>query len=207
LNPSDEANELLKSIQRVVFDFNEDRYMLLEYLIPILDGCKAALNVNVTQALNLEKFSEEQFETHLESTDSAFKELAICMRVSNSEEEYNLDFNEGIATITEEMEEPNVFIIGSYESLILVLDADPKTSLKNLLGDEIKILSHESQDAIDAIGFLCFSELYRVASSGVDPTNLESEDADSVIAATATELITSTLKRWIEIQVSDQPSP
>ena len=191
MNPSDEANELLKSIQRVVFDFNEDRYMLLEYLIPILDGCKAALNVDVTQALKIGKFSEEQFVRHLESTDSAFKELAICIRVSNSEE----------------MEEPNVYIIGSYDSLTLVLDADPKTSLKNLLGDEIKIISHESQDAIDAIGFLCFSELYRVASSGVDPTNLESEYADSVIAATATELITSTLKKWIEIQVSDQPSP
>ena len=40
--------------------------MLMEYLGPVVDGCRAALNVSIEKAEDLRKMSEDDFEDHCE---------------------------------------------------------------------------------------------------------------------------------------------
>ncbi len=207
MSSSDDESAFAKALNRLIYDINQDQYMLMEFLIPVVDGCRAALNVKIGEAKSLDNVTEEQFQQYMDTTVESYKELVLGITELESDEKYYLVFDEGQVSIEEEVDEPNVVILAPADAMISILDADPKISIAELLKDQLQILAHDPQDAIEAIGFLCFPELQRVARSGADPTNLESEDADTIITQTATELVTGVLKHWIDIQLSNQAMP
>ncbi len=202
LNDADDESEFLKALKRTIFEINQDQYMIMEYLGPVVDGCRAALNVNIKDATSLDEITDTQFEKFMEETSESFSDITIRMNDIDTNEVLTLSFVDGQVEFDDETEEPNVYILASTNVMLTILDADPRASLVDLLSGSLEIIAHDSQDAIEAIGFLCFPALQRAASLGIDPSNLESEDADSIITSTATELVTSALKQWIDVQIN-----
>ncbi|MEE8182507.1 MAG: hypothetical protein V3T87_04265, partial [Candidatus Thorarchaeota archaeon] len=56
-------------------------------------------------------------------------------------------------------------------------------------------------DVVEALGFLCFPSLLKMARSGIDPSSLLSEDADSIIIAAASNLVTQMVRKWVDAQL------
>ena len=65
MHNDDKPKTLEMSLRHISQNINNDRFMLMEYLGPVVDGCKAALNVSVEKARDLHKMSEEDFEQHI----------------------------------------------------------------------------------------------------------------------------------------------
>jgi hypothetical protein len=57
-------------------------------------------------------------------------------------------------------------------------------------------------DVVEGLGFLCYPSLLRVAKSGVDPSSLLVDDADSVIMATASDLVVKMIRKWIDVSLA-----
>ena len=64
-----------RSLRRLSSDINVDRFMLMEYLGPIVDGCRSALRVSVDKAKQLHNMSEDEFETFLEEQNISLEKL------------------------------------------------------------------------------------------------------------------------------------
>ena len=62
---------LEKRLKYIVENMQVDRFMLLEYLVPVIDGCRAALNVSIDQAKSLEKMSESEFDEYMTTADNS----------------------------------------------------------------------------------------------------------------------------------------
>jgi hypothetical protein len=176
--------------------------MLMEYLGPVVDGCRAALNVSIANAKLLHKMSEDDFEEHMSSVTDSYKDLTICLRTSDIGDEYSVVFDRGKAVVYDECVEPDVVITTDEETLISICDSDPKVSPYDVLGTRLGITGSDNLDIVEGLGFLCYPTLLRIAKSGVDPSSLLSEDADSVIMAAASDLVIKMIRKWIDVCLS-----
>ncbi|MHA1135055.1 MAG: hypothetical protein ACTSSE_01055 [Candidatus Thorarchaeota archaeon] len=192
---------LEKRLSQIAKSINEDRFMLMEYLGPVVDGCSAALNVSLTRARTLDEISENEFEKLMSDTDDSFKEIGFCFKATDVDEEVSLVFAKGIPEVLDECFEPNVVIQGKMETLLTILDSDSKVSPPELLGIEIEIEGLDSLDVVQGLGLLCYPSLLRVARSGIDPSSILSEDADTVIMASASDLVVKMIRKWIDSQL------
>jgi hypothetical protein len=190
---------MLKLLAR---EMNHDKYMLMEFLGPIVDGCRAALSVSVEKAQVMHQLSEEEFEAYMDSTEQSFKDITICFRAEDIDESHSLVFDSGEAYAFEDCAEPDVVLAGPERLLMSLLDADSDVSPIDELGNGLMIVGNESSSIVEGLGVLCFTPLLRVARSGVDPSSLLSEDADSVILAAASDLVSKIVKRWIDVQTA-----
>lgn len=175
--------------------------MLMEYLGPVVDGCRAALNVSVENAQNLHKLSETDFEEHISSVPDSFRDLTICLKVTDTGEEYSIVFDRSKTTVYDECIEPDVVVLGDYNTLFALCDSDPKLYPPEVLGSQIEVVASDNLDIVEGLGFLCYPSLLRVAKSGVDPSSILSEDADSVIMAAASDLVVKMIRKWIDISI------
>jgi hypothetical protein len=178
----------------------------MEYLGPVVDGCRAALNVSVEKAQVLHKMSDEDFEEHISSVPDSYRDLTICLKTTDTGDEYSIVFDRGQTTVFDECVEPDVVILGENDLLVALCDSDPKISPPEVLGVNLNVSATDNLDIVEGLGFLCYPSLLRVAQSGVDPSSILSEDADSVIMATASDLVVKMIRKWIDIslQVSDE---
>ena len=193
---------LEKRLRQIANDIEQDRFMLMEYLGPVVDGCRAALNVSVERARTLDEISENEFENYMTKIDDSFKNIGICFKATNTDEEAAIVFTRGRPEVLDECVELNVVILGKLEMLLTVLDSDSKVSPPDLLGTEIEIEGEDSLDVVQGLGLLCYPSLLRVAQSGIDPSSILSEDADTVIMATATDLVVKMIRKWIDFQLA-----
>lgn len=194
---------LEKRLRQIAQDIEKDRFMLMEYLGPVVDGCRAALNVGINRAQTLTEISEREFENLMSTTDDSYKNIGICFKTTDTDEEVSIVFNKGMPEVFDECIEPNVVILGKLDTLLTSLDSDSKISPPDLLGSEIKIEGEDSLDIVEGLGLLCYPSLLRVARSGIDPSSILSEDADTVIMATASDLVVKMIRKWIDIQITD----
>jgi hypothetical protein len=199
MHNDDKPKTLEMSLRHISQNINNDRFMLMEYLGPVVDGCRAALNVSVEKARDLHKMSEEDFEQQISSVPDSYRDLTICLKVSDSSEEFSIVFDRGKTTVYDECIEPDVVIVGDYDTLFAICDSDPKLSPPEVLGSSLKITASDNLNLVEGLGFLCYPSLLRVAQSGVDPSSLLSEDADSVIMVAASDLVVKMIRKWIDI--------
>jgi putative sterol carrier protein len=199
MHNDDKPKTLEMSLRHISQNINNDHFMLMEYLGPVVDGCKAALNVSVEKARDLHKMSEEDFEQHISSVPDSYRDLTICLKVSDASEEFSIVFDRGKTTVYDECVEPDVVIVGDYDTLYAICDSDPKLSPPEVLGSSLKITASDNLNLVEGLGFLCYPSLLRVAQSGVDPSSLLSEDADSVVMAAASDLVVKMIRKWIDI--------
>jgi len=202
VSEDDRPKSLEKSLHHLSQSINRDQFMLMEYLGPVVDGCRAALNVSIEKAQTLHKMTEEEFEQHMSSVSNSFEDITICLKTSDTNDEYSIVFDRGKTSVFDECIEPDVVIVGENNTLIAICDSDPKIIPYEVLGKRMEISGNDNLDIVEGLGFLCYPSLLRVAESGVDPSSLLSEDADSVIMATASDLVVKMIRKWIDISLS-----
>jgi hypothetical protein len=197
-----QSKSIVRLLRYISQNINTNQYMLMEYLGPVVDGCRAALNVSIANAKLLHKMSEDDFEEHMSSVTDSYKDLTICLRTSDIGDEYSVVFDRGKAVVYDECVEPDVVITTDEETLISICDSDPKVSPYDVLGTRLGITGSDNLDIVEGLGFLCYPTLLRIAKSGVDPSSLLSEDADSVIMAAASDLVIKMIRKWIDVCLS-----
>jgi hypothetical protein len=193
---------LLQSVHLMVKEINEDRYMLMEYLVPTIDGSRAALKVSLEQARAVHKISDSEFEEYLDSTDPSLHDVTICFTATDVNEQCSIVFEGGHAKAYEECIEPDVHISGDEATLTTLLDSDSKASPVEDLGEKYFVEGVEPSTILEGLGFMCFAPLLRTARTGVDPSSLLSEDADSIILASASDLVVKIIKKWLDLQLT-----
>jgi len=198
---NDQKSSLEKSLRQITHDINVDKFMLMEYLRPVVDGCRAALNISIEKAQTLHQISDDEFESYMTSTTDSFQDIGICFKTSDTGEEFMFTFEHGRAKIFDGCIEPDVVITADEATLQGVLDSDPNLVPPDLLGTKIHIAGADPQDVVEGLGLLCYPSLLRIARSGIDPSSILSEDADTVIMATASDLVTKMIRKWIDIQL------
>ncbi len=191
-------HSLERSLTQLAHDINIDKFMLMEYLGPIVDGCCAALNVSLDKARNLHKMSDSEFEEYMSMSAGSFEDISFCFKATDTEEEYSLVFDRGRVKVFDECIEPDAVITSTFGHLAKVLDADPNVSITESLGSTVSVSGLDSTVIVQALGFLCYPTLLRMARSGVDPSSLMSDDADSIILAAASDMVTKMVKKWID---------
>ena len=192
---------LERSLRDVSDDINRDQYMLMEYLIPVIDGCRAALRVDVSKASNLHKLQDSEFREYIDGIEQSFNALTICFRAKDTGEICSIVFEEGQSTVFDECVEPDVVVVCDSAILLDLLDPDSQALPTDVLGSKVQVSGNESQEVLEALGFLCFTPLLRMARSGIDPSSLLAEDADSMIMAAASDLVTKMVGKWISSQL------
>ena len=192
---------LEKRLRFIAQNMKEDNFMLLEYLVPVIDGCRAAMNVSIDRARSFEKISDNEFDEYMSSTDNSFRDVGFCFKATDMEEEISLVFLKGKASVYDECLESSVMIRAKLATLLTLLDSDSKLSPVELLGSELEVDGEDTQDVVQGLGLLCYPSLLRIAKSGVDPSSLLSEDADSVIMAAASDLVVKMIRKWIDLQL------
>ena len=175
----------------------------MEYLGPVVDGCRAALNVSLEEAMNLHELSEEKFEEYMQSTMESFKNITLCFRATDTDEFASIVFSHGKPQVFDECVEPDVEILAKYDVLLDLLDTDSKIIPSDRLGTEVLVRGVDSLNVVQGLGLLCYPSLLRVAQSGIDPSSLLSEDADAIIMAAASDLVIKMIRKWIDIQVKE----
>ena len=192
---------LLARLQKLSIEINEDRYMLMEYLGPIVDGCQAAFNVSIEEAHNLEKITEQDFLNHMDASGDSFQEITICFEANDCKEQCAIVFYDGTAKTSEVCENPNVIVRSRLDLLLDLLDPDSKLSPVALLGVSLEVTGNDVSEVVEGLGLLCYPSLLRMAISGVDPSSLLSQEADTIILAAASDLVTKLIQKWIGLQL------
>ncbi len=128
------------------------------------------------------------------------------MKVTDIDEEYSIVFDKGKTSVHTECFEPDVAIVSDHSTLLGLFNSDPKLSPPDVLGTKLKISGSDSLDIVEGLGFLCYPSLLRVAKSGIDPSSILSEDADSVIMVAASDLVVKMIRKWIDTQLSAHDS-
>ena len=205
MNEDDEKRflTLTRRLRNIASNIQQDQYMLMEYLGPVVDGCRAALNVSLEEAEHLYELSEERFEEYMQTTLESFRNLTICFRATDTDEIASLVFDNGKPQVFEECIEPDVEIIAPNNILLDLLDSNSKVAPSDRLGSDVQISGEDSLDIVQGLGLLCYPSLLRIAQSGIDPSSLLSENADAVIMAAASDLVIKMIRKWIDIQVKD----
>ena len=194
---------LERRLRSIANNIQQDSYMLMEYLGPVVDGCRAALNVSLEEAMNLHELSEEKFEEYMQSTMESFKNITLCFRATDTDEFASIVFSHGKPQVFDECVEPDVEILAKYDVLLDLLDTDSKIIPSDRLGTEVLVRGVDSLNVVQGLGLLCYPSLLRVAQSGIDPSSLLSEDADAIIMAAASDLVIKMIRKWIDIQVKE----
>ncbi|MFX1439868.1 MAG: hypothetical protein ACFFFD_06425, partial [Promethearchaeota archaeon] len=114
-------------------------------------------------------------------------------------DEYSIVFDGGLTKVYDECIEPDVVISSDFETLMDLLDSDARISPHELLRGRLQVAGADAMEIVEALGFLCYPSLLRMARVGVDPSSLLSEDADAVIIAAASEMVTRMVREWIDI--------
>ncbi len=194
----DEKKNLRLVLKGFAHELNTDRFMLMEYLSPVVDGCRAALSVSVEKAVQFHSISDVEIEELIDATEMSFMNLTVCFESEDTEEVISLVFEDGEAFSYEECVEPDLKFIGPERILLEILDSDSKISVVETLGKSIRVEGIDPSIIIEGLGLLCYPPLLKMARSGVDPSSLLSEDADAIILAAASELVTEIVKAWID---------
>ncbi|MHA1576931.1 MAG: hypothetical protein ACTSU3_06185 [Candidatus Thorarchaeota archaeon] len=171
--------------------------------MPIVDGCRAAFNIDIEKAQNVHSIKESDFERYLNPAQQSLSDITICFKTEDTHDIVSLVFQSGTARVYDECVEPDVVINGNRQILIQLLDSDSKISPSENLGVSYSISGTNWSSIVETLGLLCFPPLLRVARSGIDPSSILSENADSVIMAAASELVTEIVNRWISLRVSE----
>jgi hypothetical protein len=171
----------------------------MEYLAPVVEGCQAAFRVNVDQARNIRKLTDDEFEHLVDTGEQAFRDLTLCFRSKDTDEVYSIVFTDWKPAVFDECLEPDVVITAGREILIDILDSDAKNLPVDLLGKELDVEGINTQVVVEGLGFLCYPSLLRIARSGVDPSSLLAEDADSIIMAAASDFVTNLVQSWVKM--------
>lgn len=198
---SEQSKNLQESLKSLSIETNEDSFMLMEYLGPVVDGCKAAMNVSVEDATALDNMSDSKFEHYMHLAEDSFRDLDICFESVDTSRQYTFIFAGGESDVHEGCTKADVTIRCLEDTLVELLDPDSKLLPTEVLGDELKVTGEDPSQIIEALGLLCLPTLLRTARSGVDPTSLLAEDADSVIMAAASDLVTKMVKKWIDTRM------
>jgi len=180
---------------------NHDQFMILEYLGPIVDGVRAALSLTVDKAKMLNTISDSEFEEYMDSTEQSFSDLTICFNSLDFEQTHSLVFDSSQIFAYEECVEPDVVISGNERLLVSLLDADSDISPIDEMGRGFKVLGNDNSNVVEALGVLCYKPLLRIARSGIDPSSLLSEDADSIVLASASDFVSKIVRKWIDTQL------
>ena len=188
----------LKQVSSAV---NQDKFMLMEYLGPVVDGCRAALKVSVERAHDIHEMSESEFEKYMNATEHSLRDLTICFKATDVDEILSIVFKNGATSVHDECVEPDVVVSGAISHLTDIMNIDSRISPTDVIGVSVQVTGAESSDVVEALGFLCFPSLLKMARSGVDPSSLLSEDADSIIIAAASNLVAQIVRKWIDAQL------
>ncbi len=183
-------------------EMNEDKYMLMEYLGPVVDGCRAAFQMDVESAKKLDSISEREFTEVLDMTGDSFQDVAFCITTPEGDSQFSVVFEEGLASLKQGCHHENVVMSAPEDVLLELFGGDSRLSPLDVLDGDLKVEGFDACEVAEALGFLVFPTLLQMARSGIDPSSLHAEDADSVIMATASDLVTRLLKRWIDVHVS-----
>ncbi|MHA2024293.1 MAG: hypothetical protein ACW98U_00210 [Candidatus Thorarchaeota archaeon] len=202
MSDDDQPKSLERSLLEIANNINNDQFMLMEYLGPVVDGCRAALNVSVDKARDLSKMSEDDFDQHISSVIDSYRDITFCIKATDIDEAYSVVFDKGKTSVFDECVEPDVVISSEYSLLVALFNSDPKLSPPEVLGNTLHISGTDSSDIVEGLGFLCYPSLLRVAQSGIDPSSILSEDADSVIMVTASDLVVKMIRKWIDTQLT-----
>ncbi len=195
------AQSVHGQLSTIAREVEEDRYMLMEYLGPVVDGCRAAMKVSVGDAQRLGQMCADEMDRYIESSGDSFTEVAICFRAYDTNESASIVFDSGRVSVYDECVDCDVTITGTASTLLDILDVDASRSPVDLLGSLIHISGSDSESVIEGLGLLCFPTLLKMARSGVDPSSLLSEDADALIMAAASDMVTKLVRRWIDLQL------
>ena len=102
MGDDDEPKSLERNLLEISKEINTNSFMLMEYLGPVVDGCRAALSVSINKAQDLSKMSEDDFDQHISSVTDSFRNITICMKVADIEEEYSIVFDKGKTSVFDE---------------------------------------------------------------------------------------------------------
>ena len=201
LAEKENRTNLERHLKQVSSAVNQDKFMLMEYLGPVIDGCRAALKVGIERAQDIHKMPESEFEKHMNATEPSLRNLTICFKATDVDEFLSIVFENGATSIHDECVEPAVVISGTISHLTDIMNIDSRISPTDIIGVSVQVFGAESSDVVEALGFLCFPSLLKMARSGVDPSSLLSEDADSIIIAAASSLVTQMVRKWVDAQL------
>lgn len=202
MSDDDLPKSLERSLLEIASNINNDSFMLMEYLGPVVDGCRAALNVSIDMAQELSKMSEDDFDQHISSVTDSYRDITFCIQARDVDEEFSVVFDQGKASVFDECIEPDVIISSDNDILLNLFNSDPKLNPPEILGERLHISGSDSMDVVEGLGFLCYPSLLRVAKSGIDPSSLLSEDADSVIMVAASDIVVKMIRKWIDGQLA-----
>jgi hypothetical protein len=202
LSDDDLPKSLERSLLEIANNINNDKFMLMEYLGPVVDGCRAALNVSLDMAQEFSKMSEDDFDQHISSVPDSYRDITFCIKALDIDEEFSIVFDQGRASVFDECVEPDVIITSENDLLIKLFNSDPKLSPNEVLGSQLNVSGSDSMDVVEGLGFLCYPSLLRVAKSGIDPSSILSEDADSIIMVAASDLVVKMIRKWIDTQLA-----
>jgi len=188
----------LKQVSSAV---NQDKFMLMEYLGPVVDGCRAALKVGIERARDIHEMPESEFEKYMNATEHSLRDLTICFKATDVDELLSIVFENGATSIHDECIEPDVVVSGTINHLTDIMNIDSRISPTDVIGVSVQVSGAESSDVVEALGFLCFPSLLKMAQAGVDPSSLLSEDADSIIIAAASNLVAQMVRKWVDAQL------
>ncbi len=192
---------LEESIARVVDAIRENRYLLMEFLSPIIDGCRAAMGVSIETARRLGEMTEEEFRRHMNAVGGSYEATRICIRTWDTDESYMVAFEDGVPSVESTCGAADVTVHAEAPVLRSVFASDPDVHVPALLRSAIDIDCAEPEAAVEAIGLLVYPVLLRMAESGIDPSSLLCEDADSLITSAASDLVTKALRAWIDAKM------
>ncbi len=201
LSEKENRTNLEWHLKQVSSAINQDRFMLMEYLGPVVDGCRAALRVSIERAHDMHRMPELEFEKYMNATEHSFRALTICFKATDVDELLSVVFENGATSVHDECVEPDVVVSGTIDHLTDIMNIDSRVSPTDVIGVSVRMAGAESSDVIAALGFLCFPSLLKMARSGVDPSSLLSEDADSIIIAAASSLVTQMVRKWVGAQL------
>ena len=201
LSEKENRTNLEWHLKQVSSAINQDKFMLMEYLGPVVDGCRAALRVGIERAHDMHKMPESEFEEYMNAAEHSFRALTICFKATDVDELLSIVFENGATSVHDECVEPDVVVSGTINHLTDIMNIDSRASPTDVIGVSVRLTGVESSDVVEALGFLCFPSLLKMARSGVDPSSLLSEDADSIIIAAASGLVSQMVRKWVDAQL------
>lgn len=201
LSEKENRTNLEWHLKQVSSGINQDKFMLMEYLGPVVDGCRAAFRVGIERAHDLHRMPETEFGEYMSATEPSFRALTICFKATDVDELLSIVFENGVTSVHDECAEPDVVVSGTLAHLTDIVNIDSRVSPTDAIGVSVSLAGVESSDVVEALGFLCFPSLLKMARSGVDPSSLLSEDADSIIIAAASNLVTQMVRKWVDAQL------
>ncbi|MEM4735226.1 MAG: hypothetical protein QXS20_05850 [Candidatus Thorarchaeota archaeon] len=180
---------------------NDDRFMIMDYLVPLLNGCRVALRMGVADVEHSRNMTEDEFNRHLESVEPSLRNISVCFVANDTDERASIVFDDGVAEVSEDCFESDVVVSADLDTLIEIFSSDPRVTVLDILEEDVDISGSNHEDVIEVLGLMCYPALCKMARDGVDPTSVLSEDAYAVVMAAASDLVTKAVRLWIDRQL------